>query len=99
MIDESNKMEISFEIIQNPEEITFENSKDLIEKDLGETNIEDDDLLDEAIGDNIMKDYRKKYLGKMDKDGYKILLFGYFQSFFQKFENFFQNETSISARY
>ena len=49
---ENNKFELYFENIQK--------SKDLIEKNPGVSNIENDDLLDEEIRYIIIEDNRKK---------------------------------------
>ena len=74
--DKNNKFELYSENMQNPEEITLENTKDLIEKNLDVSNINDDDLLDGEIGDIIVEEYRKIYLEKSRDDGFTILLNG-----------------------
>ena len=45
-----------FEGTQFLEEVIFENSKKLIEKNLGVSNIEDDDLLEEAEASIIIRE-------------------------------------------
>ena len=39
--------------------MTFEKSKELVEKNLGVSNIEDKDLLDRVIGDIFVEEHRK----------------------------------------
>ena len=90
--NKNNKFELYSENIQDVEEITFENSKDLIAKNLDVSNIEDNDLLDDMIGDIIVEEYRKIYLEKSREDGYTILLNGYIQSVFQHFESYLRTE-------
>ena len=89
---ENNKFELYSEKMQDPEEITFENSKDLIAKNLDVTDIKDEDLLDKTIGDIIVEEYRKIYLEKSREDGYTALLNGYIQSVFQDFESYLRTE-------
>ena len=86
--NKNNKFELYSEIMQSPEEITFENSKDLIAKNLDVSNINDDDLSDGEIGDIIVEEYRKIYLEKSREDGFTILLNGYLESVFQDFESY-----------
>ena len=83
IINKNNKFELYSENIQDVEKITFENSKDLIAKNLDVSNIEDDDLLDDMIGDIIVEEYRKIYSEKSRDDGYTILLNGYINQFFK----------------
>ena len=89
---ENNKFELYSEKLQQPEEITFENSKNLIEKNLEFSHIEDDDLLDKEIRDIIVEEYRKIYLEKMNEGRYTILVIGYIQSIFQDFESSLRTE-------
>ena len=89
---ENNNFQLYFEHIQNLEEIKFGNSKDLIEKNLGVSNMEDDDLLDEVIGVFIIEEYRKLDLEKVNEDGYTIILIGYIQSAFQDFESYLRTK-------
>ena len=63
----NNKFEIYSEKMQDLEEITFENSKDLVEKNLDVANINDDDLLDDMIGDIIVEEYRKVFWKKVER--------------------------------
>ena len=51
----NNKFELFFESIQNLGKNTFENSEDLIEKNLCATNIEEVDLLDGALRDVVIE--------------------------------------------
>ena len=90
--NKNKKFEHYFEKMQSLEEITFENSKDLIAKNLDVTDIKDDDLLDEEIRDVIIEEYTKIFLEKINEDGYTILLNGYIQSVFQDFESYLRTE-------
>ena len=90
--NKNNKFELYSENIQDVEEITFENSKDLIAKNLDVSNIEDNDLLDDMIGDIIVEEYRKIYLEKVKEDGHTVLLNSYIQAVFEDFESYLRTK-------
>ena len=62
--------------------------KDELEKILNISHITREHLQDEIIGPRIIDEYYKLSTGKMNTDGYMILLLGYSRSLFRDFESY-----------
>ena len=83
--EENNKFELC---IDNFDEISFEELKDELERNLSISVITPSHFQHEMIGPRIIQDYNELRLEKSSTDGFIILLLAYARSPFRDFESF-----------
>ena len=93
--EENNK----FKLYKFPDEkaggVTYEKVKDEIEKDLNIDDITAEDLQDEIIGPNIIKEYNEQVTKRMNDEQYMNILAFYTRSVFQDFESFLRTQIDL----
>ena len=93
--EENNK----FKLYKFPDEksggVTYEKVSDEIERDLDIEDITAEDLQDEIIAPNIIKEYKEQVTKRMNDDGYMDILARYTSSVFQDFESFLRTQIDL----
>ena len=93
--EENNK----FKLFKFPDEkiggVTYEKVRDEIERDLGISDITDDDLQDDIIAPIIIEEYKKQVTKRMKDGQYMNILAGYVSSVFQDFESYIRTEVDL----
>ena len=93
--EENNK----FELYKFPDEkdgnITYEEVRDEIERDLDISDITAEDLEDDIIGPIIIEEYKEQETKRMNDRGYMNILAGYTHSVFQDFESFLRTQIDL----
>ena len=93
--EENNK----FELYKFPDEkvggITYTKVRDEIEKDLGISDITDEDLQDDIIARIIIEEYKKQVTKRMKDGAYMKFLAGYTSSVLQDFESYIRTQIDL----
>ena len=88
-----------FKLYKFPDEkaggVTYEKVRDEIERDLDIEDITAQDLQDEIIAPNIIKEYNEQVTKRMNDDGYMDILARYTSFVFQDFENYLRTEVDL----